>query len=232
MKNLICCFVLFLSIPSFSQPISSGPLNHKQVVDSNRLNDIWELRFSKQDAIKVEINGSLYLFDTWDNLGSIEYDNKKYILKDVNYNILLDQFEYKISSDSVFVFDNNIDLVHLANKKFKKYYLDVNLGRKYCEVVFEGINYSLIKKYDVRLREAGPNPLMLKDQGNKFITSKKYYIKNNVTNSLFSIKFKKKNIVSLFPDKENDIKSYIKKNKFSFKKENDLVKIFKYYDSL
>jgi len=232
MKNLMYCLILFFSIHSFGQLITSGPLDNKQVVDSNRLNDIWELRFSKQDPVKVEIDGSLYLFDTWENFGWIEHDNKKYTLKDVNYNILMDQFEYKISNDSVFIFDNNIDLIYLANKNFKKYYLDANTGHKYCEVLYEGSNYSLLKKYDVRLREAGPNPLMLKGNSNEFVKSKKYYINNNVTNTLLPIKLKKNNIVALFSNKENDIKSYIKKNKISYKNENDLVKIFKYYDSL
>ncbi len=233
MKRLVMIAVLCCTTVSFAQLLTSGPLRPTQVVDSNRLNDLTALRFSKQDQLENVVKGSIYLFKDWDNSSVIEVDNKKYLLKSVNYNILADQFQFKVSEDSVFVFDNTIiSEVKLNNKRFKQFYFGLDEGDKYCEVLFEGEKSSLLKKYDVKFDRAQPNPLMLKDISDKYVKTTKYFLIDNNTKTISSIKMKKKSLAVLFDDKFADVDSYVKKNKLSLKKEGDLMKVFKYYNSL
>ncbi|HHC78700.1 MAG TPA: hypothetical protein ENK46_02370 [Flavobacteriia bacterium] len=229
MKNFLIVTCLLYSMQLFPQLLSSGSLRPTQVVDSNRFNDVWELRFSKQKPTKLEINGSVYLFDSWKEIGTLYLDEKRYTLTDINYNALYDRFEFKISKDSVLVFDN-MDSIQIKNKKFKRFYFDANKGQRYAEVLFKGQNYTLIKEFTAKFIEATPNPLMLKNNGHKYVLVEKYYVKNNKTNNLSPLKKSKKEIIRLFSDRGEDVKAYLKENKLSYKKENDLVKIFEHYD--
>ncbi|MDO9039331.1 MAG: hypothetical protein Q7U59_13390, partial [Lutibacter sp.] len=43
---------------------------------------------------------------------------------------------------------------------------------------------------------------------------------------------KKKDILSLFASKANEMESYVNENKLGFKSEEDLIKIFSYYHTL
>ncbi len=233
MKKIIIIAVLCCTTISFGQLITSGPLTPNQVVDSNRLNDLTRLRFSKQDEVEKIVKGSIYLFEDWDTSSVIEVDSRKYLLKSVNYNILADQFQFKVSEDSIFVFDNTIiGQIKLNNRKFKQFYFGLDEGDKFCEVLFEGENSSLIKRHGVKFDQAQPNPLMLKDITDKYVKTAKYYLIDNDTKTITSVKLKKKSLAAIFKGKSSDIESYVKNNKLSFKKENDLKKIFKYYNSL
>jgi len=233
MKKLIVFVVLSCTTVSFAQLLTSGPLTPTQVVDSNRLNDLTRLRFSKQDRIENVVKGSIYLFKDWDNSSVIEVDSKKYLLKSVNYNILADQFQFKVSEDSVFVFDNTIiGEVTLNNKKFKQFYFGLDEGNQFCEILFEGEKSSLLKKHNVKFDRAQPNPLMLKDISDKYKKTAKYYLIDNTSKTITSVKLKKKSLQAIFKSKSGDIDAYVKNNKLSFKKETDLKKIFKYYNSL
>ena len=49
---------------------------------------------------------------------------------------------------------------------------------------------------------------------------------------LHKVKKSKKQILSAFPDAENELSSYIKAEKIDLKNEADLVKLLRYYDSL
>ena len=233
MKKIIIIAVLCCTTISFGQLITSGPLTPNQVVDSNRLNDLTRLRFSKQDEVEKIVKGSIYLFEDWDTSSVIEVDSRKYLLKSVNYNILADQFQFKVSEDSIFVFDNTIiGQVKLNNRKFKQFYFGLDEGDKFCEVLFEGENSSLLKRHGVKFDQAQPNPLMLKDITDKYVKTAKYYLIDNDSKTITSVKLKKKSLAAIFKGKSSDIESYVKNNKLSFKKENDLKKIFKYYNSL
>ncbi len=233
MKKIIIIAVLCCTTISFGQLITSGPLTPTQVVDSNRLNDLTRLRFSKQDEVENIVKGSIYLFEDWDTSSVIEVDSRKSLLKSVNYNILADQFQFKVSEDSIFVFDNTIiGQIKLNNRKFKQFYFGLDEGDKFCEVLFEGKNSSLIKRHGVKFDQAQPNPLMLKDITDKYVKTAKYYLIDNDSKTITSVKLKKKSLAAIFKGKSSDIELYVKNNKLSFKKENDLKKIFKYYNSL
>lgn len=60
----------------------------------------------------------------------------------------------------------------------------------------------------------------------------KYYIYYNDENSVVKIPRKKSKFYKVFGISSSKIKKFIKKEKLNIKKENDLIKIFKYYNSL
>ncbi len=173
-----------------------------------------------------EFTGTTYLFSEWENDGKFYINGKSYKLNNVNINALKNDLESKIGKDSILVYDKyKIDSVVINNRKFKKY--DDN---SFYEVVYEGGNRSLLKKYKVDVVKGTYNVAQGKYDKTKLKVSDTYYIKEgeNITNYNLS----KKSILKLCEGNEASIKKYIKTNKLSIKKDADIAKILKYNATL
>ncbi|MCT4698123.1 hypothetical protein [Tenacibaculum haliotis] len=59
-----------------------------------------------------------------------------------------------------------------------------------------------------------------------------YFIKFENDKKVIEIPTKTRKFLNLFSDKSKELKKFIKKNKLKTKKEDDLIKIFKYYNTL
>ena len=55
----------------------------------------------------------------------------------------------------------------------------------------------------------------------------KYFFYLN--DDLIQVELKKKDILKIFKSKQNEVTSFVKSNKLSYKKEEDVTKIFNYY---
>ncbi|SEM07254.1 hypothetical protein SAMN04487910_4054 [Aquimarina amphilecti] len=69
-----------------------------------------------------------------------------------------------------------------------------------------------------------------KNEPAKFMDHEKYYME--IDGKMVYLKMNKRKIVKSFPGKQSELKSYINKEKLSFKKEVDLVRLVAYYDTL
>ena len=69
-----------------------------------------------------------------------------------------------------------------------------------------------------------------KEQPATFIDSESYYIKKDRV--LFPVSNKKKKFLKQFPEESNELNKFIKSEKINLKNKNDLIEIFKHYDSL
>ncbi|PQB04914.1 hypothetical protein [Aureitalea marina] len=179
------------------------------------LTDFDDIILSRADA-----EGSVYLFDQWENRGVIEVDDKRYIFTNMNYNVRSGNFMSKISQDSVVIFDiSTYDRLVINDKPFKSIYNPSKRGNEVYEVIFEGPDFSLLKGYSIHVVEANPNPMV--NRSRTKITKKEfYYVKDG--NSIKDFKFKKKAILALAREESGELEEYAKTNDLSFKKEDDV----------
>ena len=179
----------------------------------------------------TKVLGSFFLFDTWVNNCKVQIKGKEFKLNKVNLNVQTNEFMLEMGKDSIFTFTTkSIDFININDKKYKyHFYKNEN---KFFEVLLEGKeeNISILKGYHIRIIPKS-NMGMLNRPYDKITKDQKFYTRKGTEIKL--LKLKKKEVLGLIDSElQNDIKKYIKKNKLSYKKEKDLVEIFKYYNSL
>lgn len=174
------------------------------------------------------IDGSVYLFDDWNNRAIIYTTNhEKYALYNINLNIKRNSFESKVGNDSLFSFSfNNIEKFVINNRVFINYYWD-NDNRVYEEIA-KNKDFEILKGFNIKYVEGSSNP-MLNRKNDKYIRNETYYVRKN--NKIAFLNLKKSRILKLLElddEKEAKVLNYADENKLSFKKEEDLKKIFEY----
>ena len=180
---------------------------------------------------KMGFDGSVYLFDEWENKGIIVVGNKRYVISNINFHISQDAIMSKIEEDSTFVFNfQGIDKILINNRVFKSFYNSSKVKNKVYEVIYENQEIALLKGYTVSLIEASPNP-MVNRYINKIKRTSNYYIYKN--GAIQSFKLKKSNIQNLVSkEKTQKLEQYVKDNNLSYKKENNVIKMLNYISKL
>jgi len=240
MKNIIILILTFTFSFTFSQVnVSStkqffgsttGIKSNGPGTSISYFTRIYQSKFSVVKS-KYILKGSYHVFPTWKNNGILRMDNKTYRINGVNLNVKTDNLEAKIPGDSIFIFNfSKAEYAKINNRTFKSLFFFKENKNKVVEVIYEGSQFKLYKKYEVAIELGRVDPLMVKKKVNKYYLNSKYYLKTD--NGFKEITLKKKNILPLFKDKSSDVYKYIKTNKLSYKKDRDLKKIFKYYKSL
>lgn len=181
---------------------------------------------------KRTIEGTVYLFDTWDNYGVIHTtDHQKLALYNINLNIKRNTFESKIGKDSIYAFNfNNIDKFVINGRTFKNYYWD-NDNRVY-EVIAKGKNYEILKGFSIKYVEGSPNP-MLNRKSDRYVRNEKYYLRKD--NKIVFFNLKKSRVLKLMnldELKKNKVLTFAEERKLSFKKEADVRKIIAFASGL
>lgn len=173
------------------------------------------------------IEGSLYLFEDWNNNGVfVTTVDRKLLIRNINFNIDYGVFESQISNDTVFTFGfDNVSRVFVNSREFKARFIPAKGLYDVYEVIFENDNFALLKKYYIEIREGSDNPMV--NRKNRYVTRSNYYIEQNDALKLF--KFKKKNLLNLAGDKADEIEAYAKKYRLSFKKEIDVSRMFSFH---
>ncbi|KAA1245707.1 hypothetical protein [Aquimarina sp. RZ0] len=183
--------------------------------------------FNKSSAVPAA-EGSVYLFDSWKNKTTIKIDKKNYTFSNFNFNIDKEEFMSQIEGDSIYIFDfKNIDKIIINGKEFKSFYNPIEKKEKIFQVIYETTDFSILKKYSLKIVEGSPNP-MLNRSKDKILKIETYIMRQG--NTFTPFKLKKKYISNLV--KKNiaisALEDYVKSNNLSYKNENDLKKIFDY----
>lgn len=180
--------------------------------------------FDNIDLVKKGIDGSVFLFDNWNNDGVINVGKKKYRISKINFHIEKGVFMSKLETDSTFVFNNtDIDSVAINKRYFKKFYNSEDGIDKFYEVIHENKQFSIIKEYRIRLIEGSPNP-MLNRRKSEIKQERKYFVLKS--RNILPFKLSKKSVLGLVnSDMINSLNKYVKINNLSFKKEADLNKM-------
>lgn len=223
-------FCLFLSCTVVFSQLSTTSNNPNATVMNVALQyDGVYIRTTERDSA---IEGNVYLFSSWD--GSYEIyvpGNKGYSMQNLNYNIKDRILESKISKDSVFQFD--IEKINFIKHDGKKYdVLKVNDGSELVEEIFVTDNVSFVKRFNVVLSKSVVNPLLqISTQNDVYSINKSFFLKVK-EKDFVEVKLNKRSVLKLLADKSGEIKRYASDLKLGYTSENDLIKIFRKYDSL
>lgn len=178
-----------------------------------------------------DVEGSVYLFENWENYSIIHLKDtkQKYSLRNLNINIQRNTFESQISSDSIYTFNtNSIDKFVINNVIYKNMYYDK--GKRIFKVIYESDEFTIMEGYSITLVSGSPNP-MVNRSNDKFVRHSSYYIKTE--NSIKPFKLRKSKVMDLLrddPDKAAKVTQFISDNNLSYKKSKDLKMALEYSD--
>ena len=170
----------------------------------------------------IEDNHDLNLFPTWRNKGVLFYNGKEYQISNINFNITENKLSCKLKNGEFFLFKSiDVPMFSINNRLFKKN------GRSYFEVLLEEESTYFYKRYDIRFKDGVKHRMGGGDVNpSRFVLTHSYLIKSgDVTKTLES---SKKSILEFFDSQQDALKKFVKDNKLSYKRENDLVKIVSY----
>jgi len=232
-KNILIVFVLVSNFVAAQQYEVSSDMS------ADARNSIGKLTMFSTGAwlpgkpVDSQIEGTPYLFVNWD--GYFELFNKTgkgYSLRNLNYNIQNQTLETKFSKDSVFIFDKKeIDLIKSNDRRFR--FLNTNNNNRLCEVLYSSAKINFFKDFLLTKTTAQINPMTQQVISNaKYILKEIYLFSKTGDSNFLEINLKKKQILKLFSDKVEIVNKYASENNLDFSKEKDLIKVFRYYDTL
>ncbi len=204
------------------------------------LNDLRDLtRFYNRDFNNLEvknsyasIEGSPFLYKDF-RKGEVALKNGKLFRGEFRYDKYADQVEFRVKQGIYWVAEPDqidyikIDSIHLIYVTKEPEHPDKG---SYYEVLVSGKCYLLLKEGVILQSAEQPKPYTDAKPA-KFIERKKLYYLLNDQNNPVRIN-NKKIIPQVLSEKSSEISAFIKKNKLSFKKEKDLIRIVNYYNSL
>ena len=217
-------FLFLISFSFFAQDKEKFDFNNSTTVsdihgDMNK-NGSWIV---SRPTDKVT-EGSVFLFSTWNNSYVIEsVQGNSFSINNLNYNIETTEIESKFSKDSIFQFNKaDISFIHVNNRKYKI------LNNELYEVLFLGNKCSLFKNFKISTRKGVFNPLTQVTSADVYMRKSEYFYMNN--GGLMEFKLKKKDILNIMSDIQNDVNTFVSKNNLSYSEEEDIVKIFKNFN--
>jgi len=233
MKTYILTLFFFLGLINYSYGQITLPYETQQTIDFYQTNKFITGSGNKT-LDESNIKGSPYLDDEF-NYGSI-YTVQKMHFADIplRYNIYNDDLEFKTPEGEVQALATpdivekavfgSIQLVYCP-------YIVSNKNKKGFFVVLEEGKVSLYAKPGVIFREGTAPGAYKEPEPPKFVKkSDDYYLR--VGSGQAQIIGNKKELIALFPDNQDKIKSFISKNKTKTNKPESLKELFKYYNSL
>ena len=178
---------------------------------------------------KFDREGSIYLFDGWDQSAIIfpKGVNRGFTERQMNFNIQRSLFETRVKGDSIKAFNFvSIEKIIVDGRTFKSFFLEELQRQKIFEVVYKGKDFSILKGYTVDILEASANPMLARPR-DKYIQRVTYYVETDT--ELKEFKLKKKAILSrLDTAAASKAKEYAKKYDKSFTNEEELRLILNY----
>ncbi|MCF8272371.1 MAG: hypothetical protein K9I95_00915 [Flavobacteriaceae bacterium] len=227
-KSLFLFFVLFNNILLLKAQNSTNSI----IIGQGDFSDgLW---INTKNTQK-QIEGSPYLFTNWFQKGKIYVTDKVYVVNNLNYNIQAERFEAKISDDSVFALNHgSFYKIEIQGKVFTRH-LDPHFNRNsYFENVIKFKNKQILKKYILKVKEGQINPMtMQKIKQDRFIKGELYFIFDENTTDLIQVKLNKSTVLSwVEDDKKLKVKNFAKEHNLSFNRNDNIIEILNYYNSL
>lgn len=223
MKYTTILIALISTIFSFGQRndpnLRSGQMHSYNPLLSSNVN-----RFL--DPVK-NIKGSRFVFKDFKKQGTIYMGDQVFKVNGLNIDALNKDLVLRVGKDSILVIEKNkVDSIGIDSHHFKKF---IDNGQFY-EVLYENPHVSLLKMYDCQIKKGKVNVMKGTSENDSYKLSESYYLYQK--KSLGGpFKLNQKTILNSLPDKQQKIKNYLKNNKLSLKREEDLIQLFKYLES-
>ena len=188
---------------------------------------------------KGETKGSVYISDSWSNGNVRLYGNKEVQNCQLKYNLKSHKMELKSEEEIRELIYSQIQFFTWTNQTtgseifvntqlFSKNTPDIKLTG-FFQVLHDG-DTKLFNYYELSLIEANYNMAMnAGSTSDKFVKSEQLYIYKD--KNLYPVK-SKSSILKVLTNKKDELKTYAKQNKLSFKKKYDLVQILDYYNMI
>ena len=225
--KILAPLLLLITISSFSQVND----NFKAALNTDKFDLQGNGMYVPGVALSNYIKGDVHLFPNWNGQFTVitkKGDSRQLI--NLNYNLQTKKLESFISKDSVFQFDlEQFDYIIVANKKYKVIN-GAQLNGLVLEI-FDGQKVKLFNEIHIEVERGVVNPMtqtMISDD--KYVQVFTYYLFLN--GNQVKIKLSKSDILKQLIDKKDALKEFASKNDLSFSKEEDIILILKYYDSL
>lgn len=221
-KFLIVCLVMF-SYNLYSQP---NNVNEEGNVFQTGNLDAPFLRVSKTSGNNIE--GSIYLEEEWKQATVTDLTNKKAIKLLARFNAYHSEIEILKEKDITALYPKDGISVNLNNRNFTPIKVKNKEKPIFAERLVKGA-YNLFKVYDIKIIKAPSDAklLNLESIDRVEITHDFYYGQQD--GDVLEIPTNKRAIKSEMPDA---LLTIGKKEKLSFKKEEDLIKIFSMVNSM
>ena len=241
-KALLFGLCLVFSFPAFSQVSEMmGFRDFRDVADA------YYVKFQNNSKFDLsDIQGSPFLNEEFAFGNILENKSMKKVETNLRYDMYKDLFEIQLESGSetINTLDRtkNIDY-YLNGEKFvliQSRIININhydSGNGYVvELIPENDNAALYKRYYVDIKPGSKANTSYEVEIPPSIKKKVMYIVK-IENDYYELPANKKEIVEVFLDNQNDLKSYIKEKKFKFKGDekevqDQMVQLVRYYNSL
>ena len=169
-------------------------------------------------------NSDLYAFTKWSNEGTLFLNGKSYRFSNINFNVSSNSFDSRISRDKLFTFKSSeIDSVLINDLLFKK------IGNTFYEVLVENGDNLFLKKHDITFQHGIENRLGGNTLGKtKTLIAFNYLVKAG--EKFKRVELNKSSIIGLLENsnERESLLNFVKKEKLSYKKVNDVIRIFKF----
>lgn len=236
---MLAAFILFLNIPSLllsqtdTTVVNKDKFYSYHLLNPANVNDIIKATDPSVNSMvnKTYVVGSYYIPEKFEEGMILNRHNQTEKVK-LRYSIKKDHIEILKNNAAYTLNPQLCKGVVIGNRIFIPY--EVDKGNKvefqYFELLVEG-EISLLKKYDFVLRRSDSQQYQSKklDHDEIIVTEKLYTISE--LNGLQKLKKKKKEILTLFQMKAEEVSEFIERSQLSVKKEEDIVKIFTFYNS-
>ena len=235
MKNLVLVCVFLICGSSFAQCFNCyDVLSVEQYKNAINLETI---NFTNQnfDALRREyvnnagaeipnVDGSVFLFESWNNKAIIQTGKSTFSVPNINYNIDKKLFMTKLDDGSVMVYDfNKIESILINNKIYSKIE-GIGNDDQIFEVLHRDKNLTFAKTYDIKVIEAAADPKLNRLRP-KIKQKATYYAYTN--GDLNKVKLRKKELIALVNNKEK-LQEYVARYKPSFNDEIDFTRALAY----
>ncbi|MBN2639889.1 MAG: hypothetical protein JXR65_12475 [Bacteroidales bacterium] len=234
MKYRSILIIAFLSFLTISARAQSGIQFNKSADEFFRIQSRYAGPSSKKTSMS-EIDGSPYLNDKYYPGNIVTTSKITYVDIPLRYNIYSDNFEFKIpnhealelsdpsSIKEVIMPDGTYLFVPFMNKMNKR-----SLG--FLKKLNDGKGKVLIH-YTIQLIPAKQAGAYQQPEPPKFAGEQKFYYVFFGTEPAVRI-MNKSDLINAFPSHRLEIERFIKKDKIKIRKQQDLVKLMDYYNSL
>lgn len=236
MRKFSLLFILFITFLTFLKSQGIYPeeiflvrefVNHKASMGDNII---------RAHMPYSNISGSPYLHDEFIESEAISKDSIRYVNVKFRYNIFEDELEY-LNGDEVLVLTNPNDFSYFflgqdvlfyqsypsRRESVKQgYFLLLTIGNR--SVLSKKINITYEPPKDAQVYTAAKKPEFKKSADHYFIK-----FDGNVPSRIYP---NKRKVLNSFPDKKEELETFILKNQLNFKEEEDIIKLVKYFNSL
>lgn len=234
-KSFLSLVFIVTVLSIYSQTIPKGYTEGPKLYDNVELGRNILITYNLAPVYGTE--GTPYLYEDFQVGDFFFHDMTKMSGLQINYNCTTGDLLFKYQDKAYITTRDDIDYfaVYPSGQDtvliFYKQLLPNKKRPEYLEILYNDHSY-LLKRHFKEFKEATvKTPYHANRDFNEYVNKKDYWLKLP-NNEIYPINPSKKAIIELFPEKADLISDFIKNEKINAKKDDDLIRLIKYCDSI